>query len=478
MYTYTLIIFCCFVYYTYFVSTSPFKYTADIVDDVSGLNSTYIKETVFIRTVDDIKNTVLKAKKYSVPITVCGTKHSMGGQSIPNNGIRIDTSQYNNIISLNDNIVTVESGLLWYELIKYLNTFGLSPITLQSYSSFSIGGTISVNGHGVTTDDTLAKSIVSMTIIDSNGELQYIDKNHELFAFVIGGYGLFGIIATVSLQVTDNCTLQLSTHTINVSDFHYEYSKLTRNSQLRIARLDIVTFDKIKLYNYTSTNSKINNGIVVSTLNDTPNKMPHLSRLAYKWIVPSKSTQKIRHYIEEARQLPLDMSHDNVDRNQLLFESADDIQTLYSGMFKLNATHLLQEYFIPKEHATTFIKYISTHLKMKHYGVYLMNITIRPVNKDSITFLKYAKTDSYAFVMYFRVYKDSVSLHSFDKLCSLLIDITLQFNGTFYLPYRINYTKSQLLQSYPELPQFITMKQKYDNGTFNNIWYDTLLNRI
>lgn len=38
--------------------------------------------------------------------------------------------------------MTAETGAQWTDLIRYLNDFGLSPRTMQSYSSFSVGGTL------------------------------------------------------------------------------------------------------------------------------------------------------------------------------------------------------------------------------------------------------------------------------------------------------------------------------------------------
>ena len=53
--------------------------------------------------------------------------------------------------------IVCESGCTWADLILYLNQFGMSPRTMQSYSTFSVGGTLAVNGHGITTDFSLSE---------------------------------------------------------------------------------------------------------------------------------------------------------------------------------------------------------------------------------------------------------------------------------------------------------------------------------
>jgi FAD/FMN-containing dehydrogenase len=75
--------------------------------------------------------------------------------------------------------------------------------TRQSYSTFSVGGTISVNAHGITSDHCLAESVVHFTIILANGQEKLCSRDSvdetakELFLCAIGGYGLFGIITEV-----------------------------------------------------------------------------------------------------------------------------------------------------------------------------------------------------------------------------------------------------------------------------------------
>ena len=74
-----------------------------------------------------------------------GTKHSMGGHTIAENGFVIDMSKLHHMkFNKENDTVTVGPGALWSELVFYLNRFGMSPQTLQSYSTFSVGGSLSI----------------------------------------------------------------------------------------------------------------------------------------------------------------------------------------------------------------------------------------------------------------------------------------------------------------------------------------------
>ena len=50
------------------------------------------------------------------------------------------------------------------------------------------------------------------------------------------------------------------------------------------------------------------------------------------------------------------------------------------------------------------------------------------------------------------------------SLTRALIDLTLKHRGRFFLPYQLHYTGTQLLASYPELPDVLAAKRRYDPG--------------
>jgi len=53
-----------------------------------------------------------------------------------------------------------------------------------------------------------------------------------------------------------------------------------------------------------------------------------------------------------------------------------------------------------------------------------------------------------------------------------LIDLAIKFNGTFFLPYQLHYTREQLQKAYPNIDAFFALKRKYDPGLlFMNKFY-------
>ena len=186
-------------------------------NDASGLSITKIDSIIDVaNSKDEIISQLKEAIEYSkinkIPISIAGAKHSMGGHTMYPNGIVLNMRPYKKMqIDTINNILTIGSGALWEDAINYLDKFDKSVAVMQAFSSFSIGGSISVNGHGWQKDSPpISSTIISFTLLNQNGEILNCSRteNQELFSLVIGGYGLFGIILDVKLKVVDNEALQ------------------------------------------------------------------------------------------------------------------------------------------------------------------------------------------------------------------------------------------------------------------------------
>jgi hypothetical protein len=439
------------------------------------MNKTKIDKIFKITGKEDIMTCIKMAIQNNKKIIASGEKHTMGGQSIVENGYILDMRKMNRILEYDDeqNIIKVESGATWSKLIKFLDKFGKSPTTLQSYSSFTIGGTISVNAHGITNDDPVNKSIISLEIIDSSGNFKIIKPKDRLFSLAIGGFGLFGIIYSVSLKVVDNKLIKLRTINLKVNDFDDRYRRLEeKNINIKLARINITNMEDINLYLF----EKISDTPTVSYLDNKPNEMSLINKLLYKWILPNEKIQKLRFKLENIMKKPIDCDNEITTRNKLLYESAKPMAELYNPLIYISDTHILQEYFIPanNDKFIDWMKYLKEiFLNKKWNYVKLLNITIRFVNPDNISFLKYANQPVYAFVFYYRVKLQNDSDKELEKIHNLLVNKTLELNGTFYLPYRHHYSYHQLNMAYPNVKDFFKFKNEYDkNNLFSNLWFE------
>jgi len=172
-------------------------------DDASHLNKTKVSKIVDIETDPQAIQKQLQAllhyaQKNHLKISISGAKHSMGGHTIYPDGIALNMLPYNHMnLDEKNNILTIGSGATWEQALQYLDKYGKSIAVMQSFSNFSIGGSISVNGHGwQKSAPPISSTVESFTLMKANGEIVKCSRveNPELFKLVIGGYGLFGII--------------------------------------------------------------------------------------------------------------------------------------------------------------------------------------------------------------------------------------------------------------------------------------------
>ena len=105
---------------------------------------------------------------------------------------------------------------------------------MQSSDIFSVGGSISVNAHGMDHQvGSLGSTIKAMRIMMDNGSIKTISRNEnpELFHLVIGGYGLFGIILDADIEVINNEMYERETKVISYKDFPQVFDKKIANEE-------------------------------------------------------------------------------------------------------------------------------------------------------------------------------------------------------------------------------------------------------
>lgn len=450
---------------------------APVFNDVSRLNATPMCAVIQPRCLSDVQDAIRLAASRGVRLVPRGTKHSMGGQSLSPGGLALDMA-YINAVAYDPatELVTCGGGATWADVICALNPHGKTPRTLQSYCTFSVGGTVSVNGHGITSDHPLAESVVRFTLVGADAGARVVERGDELFGLVIGGYGLFGVVYDVTLSVDDNKRLSMDVLTLPAGELPPTYGALLAapDVQMKLARLDITTFDTVDVFVFREDAPTR----TVSALPHKPREQTVAGRLMYKWL--SGPLREARFALEHQLGIALDWTAVS-DRNEMLFESAAPLVRLYSPLVDVDDTFVLQEYFVPHARFGEFLAAAKPTLlggAAKEEALTLLNITIRYVRRDTLTALPYAREDSWAFVLYFRLRRTreaDARLHFYHVA---LTEVALRLGGSFYLPYRHHYTDLQLAAAYPGLPAFRARREALDPaGRFGNLWSDRYLPR-
>lgn len=440
-------------------------------NDASQLNITKVDTIIQVpkgkkEIESQLKKILIYAKENNLKISIAGAKHSMGAHTIYPNGIVLNMLPYKQMeIDTTNNILTIGSGALWDDALKYLDKYGKSIATMQAFSSFSIGGSMSVNGHGWQKDlPPISASVISFTLMTKNGEIINCsrEENQELFKLAIGGYGLFGIILDVKLKVVENIAMQYKYVRLspdNYVSFYKKYISGNSNVNLVFGRLRIS--DKHFLEEATLNFFEKVEATIPSLQNE---KSTEAQRLVFRGSVNSEYGKRLRWDLETGMNKV--SKNEIYSRNELLNDHVSLIENKDSS-----STDLLQEYFIPDRNFNQFIDDIKPILK--NSKIDLLNITIRGVKQDNDSYLNYAREGVFGFVLLFNQKKTEEQETDMKRLTNQLVDVALKNEGTFYLPYRLHIDRDKMRKSYPNADNFFQLKLKYDpSELFNNRFYE------
>lgn len=455
------------------------------INDASCLNRTPVFGVVDVNAIGDIRGALKFAAENGLKITAAGQRHSMGGQSFVRGGLVLNMRNWNKIrVDKEQMTANVQSGASWAMLQKELDRKGLSVRAMQSINIFSIGGSLSVNAHGIAhKPGPLASTIKSLRLILSNGEVANtspVDKP-ELFRMVLGGYGLFGVILDADLEVTKNETYELKTRYMDYREFSDYYKRNVAaddNVALMFGRISVSPASYLRetaLHTYRKTTSNTNPPLL------QPEKHDRLARFVINFSKTGSFGRWMRWTLEKDLE-PLE--HDCISRNQAMIPKDACLvsrnQEMYDSMGflknRLHDTDILQEYFIPYDQMSAFVDGLR-HAVTRN-GANLLNVTIRVVHKDTVTALPYATQDMFAFVLYFNQRLNEKESSILKRTTIDLVDLAVGLQGTFYLPYQLYYSSDQLRAAYPEIDQFFAAKKKYDpDSIFSNQFFEKYATR-
>jgi FAD/FMN-containing dehydrogenase len=98
--------------------------------------------------------------------------------------------------------------------------------------------------------------------------------------------------------------------------------------------------------------------------------------------------------------------------------------------------------------------------------------TIRLIERDDESFLAWAKEPYACTIVNLHTHHTPAGIEHSAAAFRRLIDLAARRNGSWFLTYHTFGTREQLLQCYPQLPEFLRLKRHYDpNERFQSEWY-------
>jgi FAD/FMN-containing dehydrogenase len=441
-----------------------------VADDISRMNATAVHQ-LWDAPGDEpaaqvgLRDLLAEATANRLHVSIAGARHSMGGQTIAPGGIRINMLPLKSMtLDEKTDLLHVDAGALWADVVPYLDHYGRSVGVMQSDNNFTVGGSLSVNCHGWQYGrPPIASTVESFHLMTANGAVLRCSRteNKELFSLALGGYGLFGIILDADLHVVKNVRLRMEQVVVPLDD-----AMALFDSKLHDRGTPSMFFARLNI-----TPKRMFDDVLIGTFYSEPGEIPKLTnpkflplrRTIFRGSVGSDFGKELSWKAETKAAQHLAGSV--FSRNQILNESAD-----WFLDHSDTTTDILHEYFLPRDRAVPFLKLAKTIIRAHHED--LLNVTVREVQADNDTFLRYADQSVVAFVLFFSQSRTASADKDMELLTRELIDAALRFGGRYYLPYRLHASGEEFRAAYPQGEDFFRLKRKYDpDSLFENELY-------
>jgi len=450
------------------------------VNDASCLDRTPVAGVVAPRSEAEVAGALAFARARGLTVSAAGVKHSMGGQAFQRGGLVLDMRAMNAFhLDRERRTVTVGGGATWHDIQKAIHP-DFAVKAMQSTDIFTVGGSISVNAHGMDhRAGAVLGSIRSLRVMLANGTALTVSptENEQLFRHVVGGYGLFAVILSAELEVVPNDVYRSERAVIAYRDFPALYRRIEADPSVRLMYAHLSTspgslLDETLVYTYRRVDS--DQGLERAPLGEVGStKMRRLTvNLAkhgalfqrLKWW----SEKTLEHRFESCTITRAQAMGDGeaclVSRNDPMHDS---VAYLRNALRK--ETDILHEYFIPRDRLIPFLD--GLRRLVRTHDANLLNASIRAVDSEP-TALSYAPDKAFSVVLYLNQKTNDEGNRRMARLTSDLIDLASDQGGRFFLPYQLHYTAAQLQRAYPEIGAFFAAKRDWDpGGLFGNSWY-------
>jgi FAD/FMN-containing dehydrogenase len=144
-----------------------FAYTppATLINDVTQMNPTHVARVITPRSAEEVAAAL---RETTGPVSIGGGRFSQGGQVSHPDSVHLDMREMNRVVSLDvpGKRIVVEPGITWREIQQAIDPHDLSIKIMQTYSNFTVGGSLSVNVHGrYIGEGPLVRSVESIKLV-------------------------------------------------------------------------------------------------------------------------------------------------------------------------------------------------------------------------------------------------------------------------------------------------------------------------
>ncbi len=452
-----------------------------LVNDIhSQLNPTRVREVATVSSVTDLHQALRCAAASGQVVSIAGGRHAMGAQQFAEQSLMLDMTRLNRVRSLDraGGVVEVEAGIMWPALVDHLlasqegqsRQWGIAQKQTGA-DRLTIGGALAANVHGRgLTMKPFINDVESFVLVDAHGNARTCSRteNAELFRLAIGGYGLFGVISTVKLRLMPRRKIQRVVELRLVDD-------LPKAFEQRIA--DGFIFGDFQFSIDETSEDFLRKGVFSCYRPVDPQmQMPQAQRGLgdedwYALVVLAhndKATafeQYSKYYLSTSGQIYWSDTHQ-------MSTYLDDYHARLDEQLGVTdrATEMITEIYVPRPALPPFMAEVAGAFRRN--GVPIVYGTIRLTEQDDESYLAWAKQPYACIIFNLHVVHTPIGIERAVKAFRDLIDMGMKRGGHYYLTYHRYARRDQVEACYPQLPEFLRLKRRYDpEERFQSEWY-------
>ncbi len=452
-----------------------------VVNDIhSQLNLTRVHRVVRPDSVMAIQAAVRTARLEGRAASIAAGRRAMGGQQFGAGTVLVDMGAMNRVLAFDADRgeVEVEAGIQWPELVAHLvevqrgksQQWGIRQKQTGA-DRLSIGGALAANVHGRgLVLRPFVTDVVSFTLVDGRGEVVICSRseNPELFSLAIGGYGLFGVIATVRLRLAPR-------------------QKLERVVEVREVEDLIAAFEQRKVQGFLygdfqfaigpASDDFLREGVFscyrpVDPTTPIPPEQRALSRDDWQRLL-------YLGHVDKRRAVDAYTAHYRATSGQIywsdLHQMADYVDDYHQGIDErlgstARSSEMISELYVPRSALPHFLAEVREDFQAN--GVDLIYGTIRLIERDDESFLAWAKEPWACIIFNLHTVHTEEGLAHAAAAFRRLIDLASGNGGSYYLTYHRWATRAQVEACYPQFGDFLRLKRRYDpQERFQSEWY-------
>jgi FAD/FMN-containing dehydrogenase len=351
----------------------------------------------------------------------------------------------------------------------------------------TIGGALAANVHGRgLTLAPIVSNVESFLLVDAEGVTRVCSRteNVDLFRGAIGGYGLLGVIAAVTLRLQRRYQI---IRRVEIRDAHGLIDAFNR----RIA--EGCAFGDFQFATDATRDSFLRTGVfscyqrvdadtsVLASTHQRALSPEDWRRLAYLAHVDKSRAFEMyaRHYLSTEGQVYWSDTHQlafyepdyHAHLDQHLNAHLNSHLNTQSGV--ASGTEMITEIYVPRAALEAYLEDARGFLRERHAD--LIYGTIRLIereDREDETLLAWAREPWACIIFNLHVTHTPVEIARGAETFRGLIDLAIAHGGSYYLTYHRWATSAQLRRCHPRFDEFVALKRRVDpESRFQSDWY-------